>query len=87
MLKLKNYTEEVVANALPNIISEIGSCKCEHCKYDIMAIALNNLRSKYVVTDEGEVYARLASYSQSDVAKVTTEIVNAIKIVDSSPRH
>ena len=42
--------EDVVALLLDELIKDKDICKCEHCRLDMMAIALNKLPPKYIVT-------------------------------------
>lgn len=85
---LKNYMEIVVDQMLPDILNERElTCNCEFCIEDIKAIALNNLKPKYVVTKKGILYTKLNEFSVQFRADVTREIVSAIKIVKDMPRH
>lgn len=48
-MEFRNYMEELVICVLDEILArqEIG-CKCQRCRLDIAALALNNLPPKYV---------------------------------------
>ena len=59
MLEIKNYMEEVVFNHMDKVLNNMEICKCEKCRMDIAAIALNNLPTKYVVTQKGELYSKV----------------------------
>jgi len=62
-------------------------CKCEKCKLDIAAIALNNLPPKYVVTKKGEVYTKIDEMERQFEVNVIKEVTKAINIVSKKPHH
>jgi len=80
--------EDVVFNVLEKFLSKAEDvCKCEKCKLDIAAIALNKLTPKYVVTSKGRVYTKIAELEVQAVADVTREITKAVEIVKKHPQH
>ncbi len=79
--------EEVVRQKLTELLEEEDVCNCEHCMLDMMAIALNDLPTHYIVTEKGEVYSKVNSLMVQFSADVTTSIIKAIKIVKNNPRH
>ncbi len=86
--KIKNYMEDLVLNQLEDIMKDNNcSCFCERCKLDIMALALNNLPTKYVTTEHALKYNKLALYESQCSIDVITQITNAIKVVEKNPRH
>lgn len=87
MYKLKNFMEEVVNKKTDTLLNIMNICKCEKCKLDIMAIALNDLPAKYVVTDTGELYTKLRELEQQFEVDVETAIVKAAIFVSKSPKH
>jgi len=87
MLKMKNYMEDVVRHTLDSIIDKEDCCNCEKCRLDIMAIVLNDLPSKYVVTREGELYAKVNNLRQQFEVDVVAAITKAAAIVKQNPRH
>jgi competence protein ComFB len=54
---------------------------------DVMAIMLNNLKPKYVVTDTGALYAQLDDFDPQYKIDFMTVLSQAVKIVGDSPRH
>ncbi|MDD2446878.1 MAG: late competence development ComFB family protein [Tissierellia bacterium] len=87
MLEIKNYMEEVVFNHMDKVLNNMEICKCEKCRMDIAAIALNNLPTKYVVTQKGELYSKVSTLlSQFEVDAITTITKAAIKI-NENPQH
>ncbi len=87
-MKLHNLMEKCVADVMDEILVDCGHiCTCEKCKLDIMAIALNNLAPKYVVTKEGLLYAKLDRLSQQLDVDLAKEIIKAAEIVKNNPHH
>ena len=88
ILELHNYTEKVVREVLDEVLDKKeGLCKCEKCRLDIMAIALNNLPPQYYISQKGEVFSKLlASYMDTRI-KVITEITKALLQVQKEPHH
>jgi len=86
-MELHNYMEDIVLNNLNLLLKKENMCKCEKCRLDIMALALNRLPSKYVVTQKGHVYAKLAELELQLKADVIRELTRAIEIVKKNPQH
>jgi len=87
MKQLRNYTEEAVKAYLDKWYGESGACQCDGCRLDVMAIMLNNLKPKYVVTDSGALYAQMDDFIQQSRVDFMTEMTQAIKIITKRPRH
>lgn len=85
--KLKNQMEDAVLLILNEVLKDKDICKCEKCKKDIMALALNNLPTKYVVTEKGEVYAKTDLLSQQFCTDIAIQVLNAIEKVSKNPNH
>ena len=86
-VRIKNYMEDCVSDMLDSVLTEINSCTCQKCKYDITAIALNSLPSKYVVTKRGQLYTKLAALQQQFDVDIIAAITKAAVIVNRNPRH
>jgi competence protein ComFB len=85
--RLKNYMEDIVFMFMDELLNEKDICKCEKCRMDIAAITLNHLSPKYVVTEEGEVYAKTDFLSGQFRTDVIIQIINAIDKVSKNPHH
>lgn len=87
-MKLHNIMEDKVTDVTKRLMSgEQDFCTCERCQLDVVALALNQVQPKYVVTDKGELYGRanlMTNQSDTDIIK---EVTRAIDIVRESPRH
>ena len=87
MKQLRNQTEDAVKDYLDKWYPESGACQCEGCRIDVMAIMLNNLKQRYVVTDTGALYAHIEDYQPQQIVDFMTEMTQAIKVINSRPRH
>ncbi|MBK5242014.1 late competence development ComFB family protein [Clostridium sp.] len=89
MYKLQNYSETIVCSLLDSILNGYDNiCKCEKCKLDITAIALNSLDTRYIVSEQGEIYTKaLTEVDKQDKIDVTTAIAIAIEVVSANPKH
>lgn len=87
MYRLKNYMEELVNKKTDDILKLMSICKCEKCKLDIMALALNDLPAKYVVTDMGELFIKVRELEQQFEVDIETAIIKAAIFVGKNPKH
>lgn len=87
MYRLKNYMEELVVKKTDDILKLMNICKCEKCRLDIMALALNELPAKYVVTDKGELFTKVRELEQQFEVDVETAIIKAAVFVGKNPKH
>lgn len=87
MAELKNYMEVIVKHQMKDVLKDIDMCKCEKCVLDIAAIALNELKPKYIVSEKGELYSKLDTLKKQFDVDVTAVIAKAALIVKRNPRH
>lgn len=86
--KLENYMEVAVEHILPHMLKAFPDfCQCEHCLLDVKAMALNQLKPHYIVTETGEMYSKLDEMRTQFEADVMKSLVEAIIIVRQNPRH
>lgn len=83
-MRLINATEIILLEQLNKIIGQRDICKCERCRLDIAAIALNNLPPNYVVSTEGEVIKTISPQLKIDVQR---QLEHAIALVSARPHH
>ena len=79
--------EDCVYNMLPKVLNTVDICKCERCKKDIIAYALNRLPPKYVVTEQGHVFAKLGALTIQNEANVLTALSTGAQLIGDNPRH
>lgn len=88
MEQLKNYMEYLVEEQLEEFLKmHPENCKCENCRIDIKAYALNKLPPHYVVSDKGYIYNKIDEMrlqSRIDVLKV---IIEGSEVISKYPRH
>jgi competence protein ComFB len=85
---LHNYMEDVTGFVLDDMLNDMaGICRCSKCRLDILAIALNNLSPKYVVTEKGRIYAKLEELELQLKADVARELTKAMGVVKKRPQH
>jgi len=86
-MELKNYMEEMVLNYMEDVLKDFEMCKCDTCRLDIAAKALNELPPQYFVTKKGEVYSKIKNLKLQFEADVVTAITKAAELVKNKPRH
>ncbi len=84
---MRNLIEEIVLDAVPDYLHKEGMCKCDQCKLDVAAIALNNLPPRYIVTAKGASYAKADMLDMQKYIDIVGAITKAIKLVKEHPRH
>ncbi|MDO5517196.1 MAG: late competence development ComFB family protein [Clostridium sp.] len=87
MNKIINCKEIMVKECIENLIKDTKGCKCEKCKNDIAALALNNLKPCYVTTKLGEVMTKIKNTEQQEETNIIVEVTKAINIVQKNPKH
>lgn len=85
---IRNYLEEAVSSYLSEALQDDTEfCKCDKCRLDVMALALNDLKPKYVVTDKGYVFVKASELEAQFRADTVIAVRKAMKIVKENPRH
>ena len=84
---IKNYMEEVVNFQIDDVLKIMDVCRCDKCRLDMTAIALNDLPPKYVVTEKGELYSKVNNLINQFDVDVCSAIAKAAIIVGKNPRH
>ena len=83
-VKVINIHERMVAGRIEAALKKFGCCSCTLCRNDAMAMALNSVSPKYIVTTEADVEELLKNESPDEV---TQAISKAILHVKANPRH
>ncbi len=79
-----NIMESLVLRHLDSAIQRFNACKCDRCRCDVAALALNHLPPKYVVTSPGRI---AACESEVPLNLVMDALIKAVIQVRSKPRH
>ncbi|MGI9860986.1 late competence development ComFB family protein [Moorella naiadis] len=87
-LFLKNYMEDCVWELLDDVLKQDPeACRCEACRHDIVALALNQLPPRYVVREKGAVYSKIAMLEAQHRADIYRALTQALMMVKKAPRH
>lgn len=84
---LKNVMEDLVKEEFNHIAKELGCCTCERCKSDILAYALNQLPPKYVVSEKGVLFSKMAQFDTGFKMEVVKHLAEGARKVNANPRH
>ena len=77
-------SEQLVASKLDMAFNKFNCCKCDRCRQDVAALALNKIKPKYIIVDENEAKDVLNNH---DDPTVMSAIIQAMLTVMSHPRH
>ena len=83
----KNYMEDVVKQFIDQVLKDIKVCNCKRCRLDILAISLNDLPPKYIVSNKGELYTKIEALKQQFEVDVLASLTKAAILVKERPRH
>jgi len=87
-LELINYTINWIWEVMDEVLPKYPDvCQCERCRYDMAALAANNLKTGYVVSHNGYVYTKTKILSQQNKADILSEVIKAINTVSKNPHH
>ena len=87
-VELTNYMEGVVTAYVDEVTAgDPDFCRCPRCRLDVIAIALNDVKQKYVVTTKGLAYARMGELQAQFKADTIVAVTRAMRIVKAHPRH
>lgn len=87
-MAISNVMEDIVNNKILEVLKDRDCCKCEKCLDDIRALALNKLPSKYVSTNKGELFSKLAALKEyQGRIDLNIAVESAVEFVSAHPRH
>lgn len=79
--------EILVEQMFDTATEHMDICKCERCRLDITAIALNSLKPRYIIADKNYLYVKLDMMQQQFSTDIVSAITKGTMIVDQNPRH
>ena len=85
MLQLRNYTEDAVKLYLDKWYKDTDMCQCANCRLDVTALMLNKLHPKYIVTEQGALFAQLADFDPQSKPDFMAAFVQASRTVSANP--
>ena len=83
-LVLVNLMEQLVADRLDAVFEKFNCCRCDKCRRDVAALALNTIPPQYVVAEPEEIPALLAAAPTKDIPGA---LVKAILQIKGNPQH
>ena len=82
-----NIMEEIVKDKIIYFMRQFDVCTCDRCKADTIALAMNGLQPKYIVTTPAAVDPLLSYYTNRLISDVTVEATKACMTIKDNPRH
>lgn len=85
-MEIRNYLEEFVEELAKEQLKKYPElAKSERALMDVMALALNNLKPMYVVSDAGHILTEVKLSSDQIRAKVLVAVLQAVEKVRKNP--
>jgi competence protein ComFB len=87
---MKNVSENAIRSVYESLLkSQAGFCTCERCREDVVTLALNNTRPRYVsgAPGVGEVVTGVNMSLDRARAELTVVVLDAMRKVSANPRH
>ncbi len=81
-----NVMESLVMEKLDITLQKMNCCKCDRCRDDIVALALNGLKPMYIVGTKEEIENKKHEFNKLGL-EVTTAVLKAVLSVRRNPRH
>lgn len=82
-----NVMEEIVKDKIIYFMRQFDVCTCDRCVNDTIALTMNGLLPKYIVTSPAAVDPLMSYYTNRLISDVTVEATKACMIVKDNPRH
>lgn len=82
-----NVIEQIVRDKIIYFMRQFDVCTCERCLADTVALTLNGLKPKYLVTPPAAVSPLISFYTNKYISDITVEATKACMTVKENPRH
>lgn len=82
-----NIMEKIISEKLDLQLKDCACCKCNECRQDMLAYALNIIPPKYVNSSKGELFGRIDSSKMQNSVDIDIAVAKAIRVVSASPKH
>ncbi len=87
-VKVINVIESMVWEAMDSVLEQKpGICRCEKCRADIAAYALNQLNPHYAASKLGEVLVKTGALDRDMNVAILVALTEAMEKVGANPRH
>ena len=85
---MKNVSERAVRSVYDALRSKHAEfCSCARCQEDVMSLALNHTKPRYVTEPIGEVVTGVNLSLDQMRAELTVIVFDAMRKVAANPRH
>lgn len=81
---LVNLTELLVCDRIDSVFAKFNCCRCDKCRKDVTAAALNMLPAEYVVAPPEEIFRMVEDHTSQEVSSA---LVKAVLQIRAKPRH
>lgn len=85
--KFLNVSEELVRERVVDVMNSLGTCTCDRCIVDTVALAVTNMPAKCIVADKDAIFPLLSYYRSKFATSVHTELMKAAMVVKDNPHH
>ena len=82
-----NVMERIVSDKIIYFMRQFECCTCEKCIADTIALTLNGLPPKYIVTEPAAEAPLLSFYTNHFISEITVEATKACMTLKETPRH
>lgn len=82
-----NIMESIVKDKIIYFMRQFDVCTCDRCVADTIALTMNGLIPRYIVTSPAAVDPLISFYTNKLISDVTVEATKACIIVKDNPRH
>ena len=82
-----NLMEEIVNDKIIYFMRQFECCTCDRCIADTVALTLNGLPPKYIVTEPAAKEPLISFYTNRFISDITVEATKACMFVKENPRH
>ena len=82
-----NVMERIVSDKIIYFMRQFECCTCEKCIADTIALTLNGLPPKYIVTEPAAEAPLFSFYTNHFISEITVEATKACMTVKETPRH
>ncbi len=84
---LLNVMEHIVKDKIIYFMRQFDVCTCDRCIADTIALTLNGLAPKYMVTTPTAADPLLSFYTNKFISDITVEATKACMVIKENPRH
>lgn len=81
-----NAMEKIMHDLLDEYLEQLHmDCTCDECKADVLALALNKVKPRYVTEREKEAYVKATYVDKQELTSLIVVLAECAKIVSKNP--